>query len=322
MIIDQTYEISNTNGYSIDDIYKDIEIAARISYKSEDKITQGSAEEMVKRLINMKHYSPLEFGTVYMIMTDEDKQDEIFLKQLCHNRFTVVKDFQEGEVHKWYITTNYRVIVENHWEHIMNKYLQSPTKYHERRTTIKFICPRIISQMFMRHRVFSFLQESQRYCNYTKDKFNNDIDFIRPVQGEDHKGVFINSMIAAKDSYFDLIEQGWKPQAARAVLPNYTATSFYMCGFDKDWDDFFVKRDIQQVDPQIYNLVHPLHVEFEDHKQKIKNGDILPKTAKKRLQDLIKYAKSQGEDKIAELVDLAIQLNNKEEYSKFKEVFS
>ena len=165
MIINQEYEICNTHGYTIEDIYKDIEMAARISYKSEDKIEPGSAEKMVKRLINMKHYSPLEFGTVYMVMTDKDEQDKIFLKQFCINRFTAVKDFQEGDIHKWYITTNYRVIVEHHWEHIMNKYLQAPTIYHERRTIVKFLCPRIISQMFMRHRVFSFLQESQRYCN-------------------------------------------------------------------------------------------------------------------------------------------------------------
>lgn len=322
MIIEQTYEICNTNGYSIEDIFKDVERAARISYKSEDKIKTGSAREMVERLINMKHYSPLEFGTVYMVMTDEDKQDEIFLKQFCHDRFTVVKDFQEGKIHKWYITTNYRVIVENHWEHIMNKYLQSPTKYHERRTTIKFTCPRIISQMFMRHRVFSFLQESQRYCNYTKDKFKHDIDFIRPVQGEDKNGVFKKSMLAAKDAYFDLIEQGWKPQEARAVLPNYTATSFYMCGFDKDWDEFFRKRDIPQADPQIYDIVHPLRTEFEEHKKKIANKDILPESHKSKLQDLIEYAKEHGEDRIAELANLAVQLNNKEEYSKFREVFS
>ena len=262
MIINQEYKICNTHGYTIEDIYRHIEMAARISYKSEDKIEPGSAEKMVKRLINMKHYSPLEFGTVYMVMTDKDEQDKIFLKQFCINRFTAVKDFQEGDIHKWYITTNYRVIVEHHWEHIMNKYLQAPTIYHERRTIVKFLCPRIISQMFMRHRVFSFLQESQRYCNYTKDKFKHDIDFINPVQGEDKEGVFKQSVFAAKDAYFNLIKQGWKPQEARSVLPNYTATSFYMCGFKKDWDDFFVKRDIPQADPQMYDLVHKLHLEF------------------------------------------------------------
>ena len=65
-LIEQSYEICKTHGYTLQDIYKDIERAARVSYKSEDKITEDSAEKMVKRLINMKHYSPLEFGTVYL----------------------------------------------------------------------------------------------------------------------------------------------------------------------------------------------------------------------------------------------------------------
>lgn len=322
MIINQTYEICTTHGYSINDIYKDIELAARISYRTEHKIQEGSAENMVKRLISMKHYSPLEFGTVYLVMEEMDTIDTYMLDKLRSNKYTVVRDIQEGDRHKWYITTNYRVIVENHFESSIKPYVQAPSKHHERRTIIKFTCPRVISQMFMRHRVFSFLQESQRYCNYTKDKFNNDINFIRPVQGEDHRGVFINSMLAAKDAYFDLIEQGWKPQEARAVLPNYTATTFYMCGFNSDWNDFFDKRDIPQADPQIYDLVHPLHEEFKKHTEKMRNEDILPKTAESRLSDLIKYAEDHGEKQIAELASLALLLSNKGEYSKFKEVFS
>lgn len=65
-IIDQSYEICKTHGYTLQDVYKDIERAARVSYKSEDKITEDSAEKMVQRLISMKHYSPLEFGTIYL----------------------------------------------------------------------------------------------------------------------------------------------------------------------------------------------------------------------------------------------------------------
>ena len=261
-LIEQSYEICKTTGYTLQDIYKDIERAARISYKSEDKITEDSAEKMVQRLINMKHYSPLEFGTVYMVMTDKDEQDKIFLKQFCINRFTDVKDFQEGDIHKWYITTNYRVIVEHHWEHIMNKYMQAPTIYHERRTMVKFICPRIISQMFMRHRVFSFLQESQRYVAYDKDKFGNEVSFVRPVWDKEDKSDYSECFTKAEEEYMRLRNEGYKPQQARAVLPNYTATSFYMCGFKKDWDDFFAKRDIPQADPQMYDLVHKLHSEF------------------------------------------------------------
>ena len=69
-LINQSYEICKTHGYTLQDVYKDIERAARVSYKSEDKITEDSAEKMVQRLINMKHYSPLEFGTIYLKTSD------------------------------------------------------------------------------------------------------------------------------------------------------------------------------------------------------------------------------------------------------------
>ena len=72
-LIEQSAEICKTHGYTLQDIYKDIERAARVSYKSEDKITEDSAEKMVERLINMNHDSPLEFGTVYLEIDDIDK---------------------------------------------------------------------------------------------------------------------------------------------------------------------------------------------------------------------------------------------------------
>ena len=69
-LIEQSYEICKSHGYTLQNIYKDIERAARVSYKSEDKITEDSAEKMVERLMNMKHYSPLEFGTIYLKVRD------------------------------------------------------------------------------------------------------------------------------------------------------------------------------------------------------------------------------------------------------------
>lgn len=80
----------------------------------------------------------------------------------------------------YYITTNIRVIVENNRLDDL-QYQVDPTEHHEKRITVKFICNRGVSHEFVRHRVFSFAQESQRYCNYSKDKFNNEITFIRPT---------------------------------------------------------------------------------------------------------------------------------------------
>ena len=121
----------------------------------------------------------------------------------------------------------------------------------------------------MRHRVFSFLQESQRYVAYDKDKFGNEVSFVRPVWDKEDKSDYSEFFTKAEEEYMRLRNEGYKPQQARAVLPNYTATSFYMCGFKKDWDDFFAKRDIPQADPQMYSLVYPLHKDMTNGKDQV-----------------------------------------------------
>lgn len=266
-LINQSAEICKTHGYTLQDIYKDIERAARVSYKSEDKITEDSAEKMVKRLINMKHYSPLEFGTVYLKMP---------MAQLY---FTCIK-YEKNQFSKtimsdgyFYVTTNYRVIIENGWENDL-QYMCKPTKHHQRRTTIKFITNRAMTHELVRHRSMSFMQESQRYCNYSKDKFNNEITFIKPCwvnisttdsavyDASSDGDYFIQALEDAENWYLSLLKEGWTPQQARAVLPNATKTEIYMCGFDRDWEHFFDLRDKTYVDPQMYDLAHSLHLDF------------------------------------------------------------
>lgn len=302
-LIEQSYEICKIHGYTLQNIYRDIERAARVSYKSEDKITEDSAEKMVERLMNMKHYSPLEFGTIYLkvrdivccgIISDAHAEGCMGKPWVRVNKINEV-EADGRHVTNYYITTNYRFIVENRLDKLI-KYICEPTNNHVLRTMVKITCPRIISQMFMRHRVFSFLQESQRYVNYSKDKFGNEITYIIPVQCredikdgteiEDPQNVikfiwgerntsetnlpkvnkFTQSMLftfcTAETDYIGLVNKGYKPQQARAVLPNYTATSFYMCGFDDDWEKFFELRDKDVVDPQMYDLAHKLHLEF------------------------------------------------------------
>ena len=119
------------------------------------------------------------------------------------------------------------------------QYQVEPTEHHEKRITAKFICDRGVSHEFIRHRVFSFAQESTRYCNYSKDKFGNELTFIKPSWGYfkniSYKDagyfdgdVFESSLKKAESCYFKLIEKGWKPQQARAVLPNATKTELVM----------------------------------------------------------------------------------------------
>lgn len=302
-LINQSYEICKTHGYTLQDVYKDIERAARVSYKSEDKITEDSAEKMVQRLISMKHYSPLEFGTIYLKITLDPIRNIYIAEKYEDNPFsavTISKDLTR------YVTTNYRVIVENHWEDDL-QYMCEPTKYHQRRTTVKFITNRAISHELVRHRSMSFMQESQRYCNYAKDKFSNQLTYIIPVQctkdipdntelidnididnfvwGNDGVKKFLKvnkltqgmlySFYDTEVHYIGLTELGLKPQEVRAILPNATKTELYMCGFDKDWEHFFDLRDKTHVDPQMYDLVHPLHEYYEktiESRRETENG--------------------------------------------------
>nr|DAW18127.1 MAG TPA: Thymidylate synthase complementing protein [Caudoviricetes sp.] len=122
---------------------------------------------------------------------------------------------------------------------------------------------------FVRHRVFSFAQESTRYCNYSKDKFGNELTFIKPswsyFKNTSYKDVgyfdgdvFESSLKKAESYYFKLIEKGWKPQQARQVLPNATKTELVMTGFESDWEGFFKLRCSGAAHPDAKKLADEL----------------------------------------------------------------
>lgn len=243
--------------------YKMIELAGRTCYKSEDKITENSAKEFVDRMIKLGHGAMLEHGTIYLTIakTAMNIGDPIFY---VRNKYSKVN---EDDLF-YYITTNMRVIVENNRLDDL-QYQVEPTEHHEKRITVKFICDRGVSHEFVRHRVFSFAQESTRYCNYSKDKFGNELTFIRPSWGyfknTSYKDagyfdgdVFESSLKKAESYYFKLIEKGWKPQQARQVLPNATKTELVMTGFESDWKGFFKLRCSGAAHPDAQKLANEL----------------------------------------------------------------
>ena len=163
----------------LEGVYKQVELAGRTAYKSEDKITDVSAEKFVKMLMNKKHGAALEHGTIYLkyrCKWEGDNLTEFYEKNPYSNVIAKLNkdDYENGwAMSTFYITTNYRVIVENNRSQDL-QYLSKPCKDHEKRYTFKFILSRGIANEFVRHIVFSFLQESNRYCNYSKDKFGVD----------------------------------------------------------------------------------------------------------------------------------------------------
>lgn len=268
-LIKPSTEIIKSTGYTIDDIYKFIELVGKVCHKSENTITEDSAKKFVDRMIKLGHGATLEFGTVYLkvpkykIYRDGAFQfneptyytRNLYYKTYCNNDYL-------------YITTNYRYIIENKLEHWL-QFLCEPTEYHEKRICVKFICDRGILAEFTRHRKFSFMAESTRYCNYSKDKFGNELTFIKPcwlTGGMKSNLTYLEwetTLQEIEKSYLILIKNGWKAEEARSILPLSLKTELYMCGFVNDWINFFTLRnDKQHAHPQAYELAHPLHEEF------------------------------------------------------------
>ena len=271
-------------------IYRQIERAGRICYKSEDKITEDSAKPFVDRMVKSGHGAMLEHGTVYLQIHWDDaireEFDHIYCDYASNPYSKIIRKVQGDDLcPTLYVTTNYRVLVENDWLDDL-KYLCEPTEYHERRVTVHFVCDRGVSHEFVRHRVFSFAQESTRYCNYSKDKFGNEVTFIEPCwlesynyDGNTYSNCFLTALEAAEASYFDLLKKWddkipdkryktgfrnnpWTPQQARAILPNALKTELVMTGFVSDWKHFFFLRCPLNAHPQARELAIPLSEEF------------------------------------------------------------
>jgi thymidylate synthase (FAD) len=268
---------------SLEGVYKQIERAGRVCYKSEDKIAEGTAKAFVDRMIASGHGAMLEHGTVYLEIPDYGVSRLKFEKYMRNPYSTSIS----SDVDSSYITTNLRVLVENGWLNDL-EYQCEPTEYHEKRITVKFVCDRGVSHEFVRHRVFSFAQESTRYCNYSKGKFGYQLTCIIPSwlgleEGSysledveekydkcliidrcknEEEASFVRALCYAEREYFDLLELNWKAQQARDVLPNSLKTELVMTGTIKQWEGFFKLRDAGSAHPQAYELAHPLHEEF------------------------------------------------------------
>lgn len=284
------------------DPYKMIELAGRTCYKSEDKITENSAKEFVDRMIKLGHGAMLEHGTIYLKI---DKTEDghlpparLYWSDGNHKKYTKVRKHGNSI----YVTTNLRVIVENNRLDDL-QYQVEPTEHHEKRITAKFICDRGVSHEFVKHRVFSFAQESTRYCDYSKDKFGNDITYIIPSWLDLPEGkysnwdndwcdvselkllypevdnlsnpanCFLQSIKNAEYYYFMLINRGWKPQQARQVLPNATKTELVMTGFESDWEHFFELRcsgaahpDAKKLADELKSLMNVKNIELNSVK--------------------------------------------------------
>lgn len=185
------------NPPSRDDLYKQIERAGRVCYKSEDKITEDSAEKFIRGLIKRGHEAVIEHGSI----------------------------------------------------------------------TALFVCDRGVSHELVRHRIASYCQESTRYCNYSQDKFDNEITVIEPCfwdrDSKEYK-IWAKACNWAESWYFDLLIEGATPQEARAVLPTCLKTEIMVTMNPREWRHFFKLRCAPAAHPDmrhIANLAKEMFVE-------------------------------------------------------------
>lgn len=132
--------------------------------------------------------------------------------------------------------------------------------------SVRFVVDRGVSHELVRHRLFSFAQESTRYCNYSKGKFGSEITFIEPCFW-DIKDYNMITWLAVcsytETAYFNLLEEGAAPQEARAVLPNSVKTELIVTGNYREWRHFFKLRTAEAAHPQMREVTRPLLAELQ-----------------------------------------------------------
>ena len=174
-----------------------LELAGRVCYKSEAKITPDSAAGFVRRILENGHESVLE---------------------------------------------------------------------HEK-LTARVVCDRGVSHEIVRHRIASYSQESTRYCNYSLDKFENELTFIRPFFWADEPEklrVWEEAMASAERAYLSLLDLGATAQEARTVLPNSLKTELVMTMDLREWRHFFKLRAAAPAHPQMREVAVPMLRAFQE----------------------------------------------------------
>jgi len=263
--------------YNYESSEKLIELAGRICYKSEENITDNSANEFLDKIKKRKHLSVFEHSWKYKFY----KHNVPFYKYLHY------LETPQGTL----VAGNFRAFEEWNYNHQMNcdesfKDYQIIYKYKRwdmLAASVKFIIDRGTSHELVRHRPVSYNQESTRYCNYSKDKFNNQITFIIPPWCDIDEGEYndtksyneyketnecwLKHMFETEVNYKILLDKGWSPQQARSILPNSLKTEIIVTTNLQEWIHIFNLRALGITGaphPQMLEVMQPLYSEFRN----------------------------------------------------------
>ena len=283
-----------------------IEYCGRICYKSEDKIIEDSALPFFERIAKRKHNSVLEMGVLTLtIECRELEYRDWFLRMvpkylhidmlldgmlitgsvrafremlLFHPEDLVVKVISNylQKRYPWFFTGIDQEIFhypeddeiisvsEINLEQVYQWFPEYIAKH--RHIAVKFVVNRAISHEIVRHRPCSFLQSSQRYCNYSQSKFGGDVAFIKPMffeEGSLAYELWKTQMLEAENAYMWLLDNGHSPQAARTVLPNSCKTELIVYCNLAEWKHIFRLRTSKAAEPSMREVMIPLQEEFK-----------------------------------------------------------
>ena len=279
-----------------------IELCGRICYKSEDRIDHDSALPFVTKMAEHGHNSVLEMGvvTLEVICSSESKITEFFLIQPRYlhidrdgNTLLItgsIRAFREllvfhpdcavvdamcgflNERHPYFFST---ILPENGFTNTSISVrkleleevdqLSAIKRAKHRHIAVKFIVNRAITHEIVRHRPCSFLQESQRYCRYSEDKFGSEVTFIKPMffeEGSPEYAIWQKTMQDTEQMYLQLLKTS-SPQAARTVLPNSCKTELIVYANLIEWLHIFKLRSTKAAEPSMREVIIPLLEEFK-----------------------------------------------------------
>ena len=280
-----------------------IEACGRICYKSEEKISGDSATPFIKAILKHGHNSVTEMGVITLrVEFDPESLAHKFMAR--QPRFLQIDRPGKGEMlitgsvrayrelfrehpsdklikamvgflgeryplffedltppHGWMVQTG--VEIEKLSLKEVEK-LPADLQSRHRYVGVKFITNRAVTHEIVRHRPCSFLQESQRYCRYSEDKFANQVTFIRPmffIDGSDEYRLWEKAMVETEKIYLELLKTS-SPQAARTVLPNSCKTEIIVYCNLLEWLHIFRLRTTQAAEPSMREVMIPLLKEF------------------------------------------------------------
>lgn len=160
------------------------------------------------------------------------------------------------------------LITEDSYKHLLTNCLNRGHESileHEK-ISIRMICDIGVYKDLTRHRFASFSIESTRYCNYGKDKFDNEIKFIKPVhieEGTENYKIWEDTMKYIEKQYMEMGEKKATPDQMRMLLPHSTAAEVCMTANIREWRHILSLRCSKMTHPAVRQLLIPLLLKFK-----------------------------------------------------------